>query len=78
VTTIIQSVPQTSLKGRLLTEWFMCKHYVNMPLFISLYGAIAQDWWTKKKASSIYDSTYAWRDNILTLKTCTGTYRNKW
>jgi hypothetical protein len=29
-------------------------------------------------ASSIYDSTYAWRDNILTLKTCTGTYRNKW
>jgi hypothetical protein len=32
----------------------------------------------KKIASSIYDSTYAWRDNILTLKTCTGTYRNKW
>jgi hypothetical protein len=34
---------------------------------------------TKKELpSSIYDSTYAWRDNILTLKTCTGTYRNKW
>jgi hypothetical protein len=33
---------------------------------------------TKKIASSIYDSTYAWRDNILTLKTCTGAYRNKW
>jgi hypothetical protein len=32
----------------------------------------------KKIASSIYDSTYAWRDNILTLTTCTGTYRNKW
>jgi hypothetical protein len=32
----------------------------------------------KKIASSIYDSTYAWRDNVLTLKTCTGTYRNKW
>jgi hypothetical protein len=32
----------------------------------------------KHKTSSIYDSTYAWRDNVLTLKTCTGTYRNKW
>jgi hypothetical protein len=29
----------------------------------------------KKIASSIYDSTHAWRDNVLTLKTCTGTYR---
>jgi hypothetical protein len=29
----------------------------------------------KTVTSSIYDSTYAWRDNILTLKTCTGTYR---
>jgi hypothetical protein len=27
---------------------------------------------------SIYDSNYAWRDNVLTLKTCTGTYRIKW
>jgi hypothetical protein len=32
----------------------------------------------KHKTSSIYDSTYAWRDNVLTLKTYTGTYRNKW